>query len=57
MSRKHSNCQSCQNWTKFLKKVVAIIFQSVIKNSVDRMSEEGSDRSISSEVFGGGILD
>ena len=37
--------------------VQSITVQAVMKNSVIRVLEEGSDRSISSEVFDGGILD
>ena len=37
--------------------VQSITVQAVMKNSVVRVSEEGSDRSISSKVFGGDILD
>ena len=47
--------------SKFPEVVVIIVqsitVQAVMKNSVVRVLEEGSDRSISNEVFDGGVLD
>ena len=37
--------------------VQLITIQAVTKNSIIKVSEEGADRSISSEVFDGGVWD
>ena len=46
---------------EFLEAVADVIYtimdQSVMKILVVRVSKEGSDRSINSEVFDGGVLD